>query len=92
VLVILLAPDMLFGREPIPRGDEDEAGVSIPGFEKIPDWLWLSGQANFIAQMHPAFHALYSGLPDFQWITNPGYNRDRGRCTCLAFGYTSKKC
>ncbi len=61
VLAILLLPNMLFGRQPIPREDEDEPAISIPSLEKIPDWLWLSGQANFIAQMHPAFHALYSG-------------------------------
>lgn len=32
----------------------------------IPNWLWLSGQANFIEQYHPAFHALYSGQHSLQ--------------------------
>ena len=36
--------------------------------------FWLSGQANFIFQTHPAFHADYSGTnslsPDYEKATS----------------------
>ena len=58
---LLLCPGIIFAAEPIPHGDVEEEGISVPSLGNIPDWLWLSGQANFIAQLHPSFHALYSG-------------------------------
>ena len=45
-----------------PTGDSDaDTGVPtmFPHFKN--DRLWISGQANFISQWHPAFHSPYSG-------------------------------
>jgi high affinity Mn2+ porin len=39
--------------------DSDPLPVLVPHPET--DRLWLSGQANFISQWHPAFHSPYSG-------------------------------
>src|ERR1700719_4927448 len=38
---------------------DDPAVTMIPHAEW--DRLWLSGQANFISQWHPAFHSPYQG-------------------------------
>src|SRR3984893_11248532 len=43
---------------PAPRAD-DPSVTMIPRGEW--DRLWLSGQANFISQWHPAFHSPYQG-------------------------------
>lgn len=48
----------------------------------IPDWLWLSGQANFIAQLHPSFHAPYSGRNSLQ----PASENARSRVLTLYTG------
>ena len=45
-----------------PTGDSDaDTGVPtmFPHFKN--DRIWISGQANFISQWHPAFHSPYSG-------------------------------
>jgi len=42
-------------------GQNQPEKTAVSDSLSIPDWLWLSGQANFIAQVHPAFHAMYSG-------------------------------
>ena len=39
--------------------DPDSSPTLLPHLES--DRLWLSGQANFISQWHPAFHSPYSG-------------------------------
>jgi len=44
---------------PAPSADPDPLPVMLPHPES--DRLWLSGQANFISQWHPAFHSPYSG-------------------------------
>ena len=44
--------------------------------------FWLSGQANFIFQTHPEFHALYSGSHSLQ----PGYDKATSRVLTLYTG------
>jgi high affinity Mn2+ porin len=44
--------------------------------------FWLSGQANFIFQTHPAFHALYSGKNSL----NPHYEKATSRVLTLYTG------
>jgi high affinity Mn2+ porin len=46
-------------RTPDPSADSDPLPTMLPHPES--DRLWLSGQANFISQWHPAFHSPYSG-------------------------------
>src|SRR5437899_5317531 len=46
------------GDNPVPAPDEP-ALIMFPHAEW--DRLWLSGQANFISQWHPAFHSPYQG-------------------------------
>ena len=44
-----------------PLNDDGDSGVPamFPHFKN--DRIWLSGQANFISQWHPAFHSPYQG-------------------------------
>jgi len=44
--------------------------------------FWLSGQANFIFQTHPEFHALYSGVHSL----NPHYEKATSRVMTLYTG------
>jgi high affinity Mn2+ porin len=44
--------------------------------------LWLSGQANFIFQTHPGFHALYSGINSL----SPHYEKALSRVLTLYTG------
>jgi len=46
------------------------------------DRVWLSGQANFIFQTHPPFHAAYSG----QNSLNPNYEKATSRVLTLYTG------
>lgn len=47
------------------------------------DRVWLSGQANFIFQTHPPFHALYSGKNSL----SPDYEKATSRVLTLYAGY-----
>lgn len=47
------------------------------------DRVWLSGQANFIFQTHPPFHALYSGKNSL----SPNYEKATSRVLTLYAGY-----
>ena len=51
------APESAVPRNPDPEPDP------IPVMFPHPEWdrLWISGQANFISQWHPAFHSPYQG-------------------------------
>src|SRR5258708_10403249 len=51
------APESVFPRNLDPEPDP------IPVMFPHPEWdrLWISGQANFISQWHPAFHSPYQG-------------------------------
>jgi hypothetical protein len=44
-----------------PTADDSDGGIPsmFPHFKN--DRIWLSGQANFISQWHPAFHSPYAG-------------------------------
>jgi high affinity Mn2+ porin len=44
---------------PAERPDPDPLSTMFPHLES--DRLWISGQANFISQWHPAFHSPYMG-------------------------------
>src|SRR5690348_8285696 len=52
-----------------PQQHPPDAPEDIPESDPLPvmfphpetDRYWISGQANFIFQAHPSFHALYSG-------------------------------
>jgi hypothetical protein len=52
----------------------------FPHFET--DRVWLSGQANFIFQTHPPFHAAYSGKNSL----NPNYEKATSRVLTLYAG------
>jgi len=43
--------------------EQDQESNDVPVMFPHPEWdkLWLSGQANFIAQYHPDFHSPYQG-------------------------------
>jgi high affinity Mn2+ porin len=70
VLCFLRAPLLLAQDTTAPR-DQDSTSTSDPSTDPDPpltmfshpetDRLWISGQANFISQWHPAFHSPYSG-------------------------------
>jgi high affinity Mn2+ porin len=52
-------------REPAPsNADSNSASDGVPAMFSRPetDRLWISGQANFISQWHPAFHSPYQGV------------------------------
>ena len=54
------APQPQPGEEQAAPGDDDNGTPAMfPHFKG--DRIWLSGQANFISQWHPAFHSPYSG-------------------------------
>lgn len=72
---------------PAPSDAPQEAsdGDPIPTMFPHPesDRVWLSGQANFIFQTHPPFHALYSGKNSL----SPNYEKDTSRVLTLYTGY-----
>jgi hypothetical protein len=61
-----------------PAGDSTEA--MFPHFKDTR--FWLSGQANFIFQTHPGFHALYSGKNSL----SPHYEKATSRVLTLYTG------
>ena len=63
--------------EPAP---DDAVEVMFPHFRNTR--YWLSGQANFIFQTHPPFHALYSGKNSL----NPNYEKATSRVLTLYTG------
>jgi high affinity Mn2+ porin len=69
-LCLLCAPwasaqEAATGQEQSSPGTSDQSADSDPPPAIFPhpetDRLWISGQANFISQWHPAFHSPYSG-------------------------------
>ena len=63
------------------EADADPVPTMFPHPES--DRVWLSGQANFIFQTHPQFHALYSG----QNSLGPNYEKATSRVLTLYTGY-----
>jgi high affinity Mn2+ porin len=60
--------------------DADPAQTMFPHFKDTR--FWLSGQANFIFQTHPEFHADYSGKNSL----NPNYEKATSRVLTLYTG------
>ncbi len=63
--------------EPVASGD-----TSSTFQHQVGKRLWLSGQMNFIAQAHPAFSALYSGVNSL----DPDYEKALSRVVTLYAG------
>ena len=66
---------------PQETSDADPVPAMFPHPES--DRVWLSGQANFIFQTHPQFHALYSGKNSL----SPNYEKATSRVLTLYTGY-----
>jgi high affinity Mn2+ porin len=64
-----------------PEVADDSIPAMFPHFET--DRVWLSGQANFIFQTHPPFHAAYSGKNSL----NPNYEKATSRVLTLYTGF-----
>ena len=64
-----------------PESADDRLPTMFPHPES--DRFWLSGQANFIFQTHPPFHALYSGKNSL----SPDYEKATSRVLTLYAGY-----
>lgn len=69
------------GAETQPETGDDPAPTVFPHPES--DRVWLSGQANFIFQTHPPFHAVYSGKNSL----NPNYEKATSRVLTLYTGF-----
>src|SRR5499427_4223100 len=67
-------------RETEPVGADYPAPAMFPHLET--DRVWLSGQANFIFQTHPPFHAAYSGGNSL----SPNYEKATSRVLTLYTG------
>lgn len=63
-----------------PQPPDDPLPTMFPHLET--DRLWLSGQANFIFQTHPPFHAAYSGKNSL----DPNYEKATSRVLTLYTG------
>jgi high affinity Mn2+ porin len=63
-----------------PSASDDPVESMFPGFRNKR--FWLSGQANFIFQTHPPFHAVYSGKNSL----NPNYEKATSRVLTLYTG------
>jgi len=77
--LFLLATPVLHAQEvpesPVPANPDPEADPIPAMFPHLEsDRWWISGQANFISQWHPAFHSPYQGrnslLPEAQDATS----------------------
>jgi hypothetical protein len=85
VAPILRAQEAPVPPAPVPKdgGQEppdNDPPAMFPHFET--DRVWLSGQANFIFQTHPPFHAAYSGTNSL----NPNYEKATSRVLTLYTG------
>ena len=73
-------------RDPGPASENAEAETNDPMPTMFPhlesDRVWLSGQANFIFQTHPPFHATYSGKNSL----DPNYEKATSRVLTLFMG------
>ena len=93
LLSFLAADTGLFAQEvpPTQAPMATEAGADTPDSDPPPtmfprsesDRIWLSGQANFIFQTHPPFHASYSGKNSL----SPNYEKATSRVLTLYTGF-----
>jgi len=65
---------------PIPHASDDPVPAMFPHFKNTK--YWLTGQANFIFQTHPPFHAAYSGTNSL----DPNYEKATSRVLTLYTG------
>src|SRR3982074_2433546 len=65
---------------PVDPSTDNSTEAMFPHFKNTR--FWLSGQANFIFQTHPSFHALYSG----QNSLSPHYEKATSRLLTLDTG------
>ncbi len=72
------SPDPVSAPEPAPADEGTES--MFPHFKNTR--FWLSGQANFIFQTHPPFHAAYSGTHSL----SPNYEKATSRVMTLYTG------
>jgi high affinity Mn2+ porin len=68
------------------EGNDDPLPTMFPHLET--DRVWLSGQANFIFQTHPPFHAAYSGENSL----DPNYEKATSRVLTLYTGVRLNDC
>jgi len=88
VLALTLFPQRAHSQDaPVPDSrdqgsdaDEDAVESMFPHFKDTR--FWLSGQANFIFQTHPPFHADYSGTNSL----DPNYEKATSRVLTLYMG------
>jgi hypothetical protein len=66
--------------DPPDASSDDPVQAMFPHFRDTR--YWLSGQANFIFQTHPSFHALYSGTNSL----SPKYEKATSRVLTLYTG------
>ena len=66
--------------DPPPEAPEENTEAMFPHFKNTR--FWLSGQANFIFQTHPPFHAPYSGTHSL----SPNYEKATSRVMTLYTG------
>jgi high affinity Mn2+ porin len=86
--VIVVCPLFAYAQEPpsensqpnAPAKTADDPESMFPHFSDTR--YWLSGQANFIFQTHPPFHAPYSGANSL----NPNYEKATSRVLTLYTG------
>ena len=74
------APDTPVAADPSDPAASDDPPAMFPHFKDTR--FWLSGQANFIFQTHPAFPALYSGTHSL----GPNYEKGTSRVMTLYTG------
>jgi high affinity Mn2+ porin len=75
------APEEPAAADPPDPGAGEDTPSMFPHFKSSR--IWLSGQVNFIYQVHPPFHALYSGPHSLR----PGYEKSISRVMTLYGGF-----
>ena len=78
-------PDITEGQRSEAEVSDETVQTMFPHFQE--GRLWISGQANFIFQTNPPFHAEYSGTNSFQ----PYYQKATSRVLTLYTGFQVTK-
>lgn len=84
-LALCQEPAITAGQQPDPEVAEETVPTMFPHSAEAR-W-WVSGQANFIFQTHPAFYAKYSGTNSFP----PEYEKATSRVMTLYTGFQITK-
>lgn len=80
-------PSIQPGARPVDAADHNSAGTATFFPHSESQRYWVSGQANFILQWHPRFHATYSGANSFR----PEAEHQLSRLFTLYTGYQLTK-